>query len=147
MTIAFPNTKFQVSAGMVRTLCMALCVVMVLSFALIGSTEVAFCSEVETPTEPAGDPATALTDIGTAVANVIYKGIRSLVTPLVILAFAIAGLQFFFGGNQGTEKAKKWILGACAGFVLVVFTPVIGQFLALQFQNWGSGDLYEYNPL
>lgn len=136
--MTFANTNSKVSAEMVRTLCMALCVVMVLSFTMICNTKVAFCN---------GDPTQALSELGIKIADLIYIAILSLVTPLVILAFAIAGLQFFFGGNQGTEKAKKWIFGALAGFVLVVFAPQIGQFLGNSFAGYWSGSLSDYNSL
>ena len=147
MTIAQPFVNFNINASMVRSLCMVLCFVLVLSFAMVSTAQIGYCTE---PTEaPSTNPEgiEALGAIGTTVASAIYQLIRSIITPCVCLAFAAAGLMFLFGGNQGTEKAKKIMLGACAGMILVVFAPVIGQFLGEQFQDQGSGDLSKYNPL
>lgn len=146
MTDAISLPKLHISAGTVRSLCMVLCFVMVLSFTLVLNTEVAFCETTPAETDSSAS-IDQLSQIGTVVASAIYRLIRSVITPMVIIAFAAAGLQFLLGGNQGTEKAKKIILGACAGLILVVFAPQIGDFLGSQFAAYGGDDLSNFNPL
>lgn len=141
MTHAISKTEFHVDSNMIRTLCLFICCAMVLTFALVCNTEVAYCTSTGT------DVGLALEEAITNIANEIYKAMRGIITPFVVIAFAAAGFQFLLGGNQGTEKAKKYIFGGAIGLVFVVFAPVFAQQLALWFASYGASDLSSYNPL
>lgn len=123
-----------------QLLAAAMCCVLVLSLCMMGTIGASLC----TATTAAAD---AIETAIEEMANQIYKTMRSIITPLTIIGFAWAGFQFLLGGNQGTEKARKILMGAGIGLALVVFAPLFGQAIATWFAASGTGNLSEYNPL
>lgn len=127
---------------LLRTIALMLCCVMCCSAFVMSNIHVAFC---ETDAE-----VDAAESIGAAVDDVtdnIYQTMREVVIPICIVVIAAAGFYFVFGGNQGTEKARKVIIGAAVFLILVVFAPVIGKSLGEMFSSQGSGEWSSYNPL
>lgn len=121
----------------------ALCFVLILSVCFIGTFGATVCTSTDATTEAAEAIETAIEEM----ANQIYQTMRSIITPLTIIGFAWAGFQFLLGGNQGTEKARKILIGAGIGLALVVFAPLFGQAIATWFAASGTGNLSDYNPL
>lgn len=128
-----------------QMLTMVMCFVLVMSIFVMGTTGTVLCSNTNAnaTTQAADAIETGITEM----ANQIYKTMRSIITPLTIIGFAWAGFQFLLGGNQGTEKARKILMGAGIGLALVVFAPLFGQAIATWFASSGTGDLSQYNPL
>lgn len=126
-----------------QMLCMVMCCVLILSVFMLGTASVAMCTGSNATTSAA----TAIEDGINEMANQIYKTMRSIITPITIIGFAWAGFQFLLGGAQGTEKARKILMGSAIGLALVVFAPLFGQAVATWFASSGTGDLSDYNPL
>lgn len=130
-------------AVLLRTIALMLCCIMCCSIFVMGNTSLALCA----PTDPTNSVAE---DIGGAVEDVtenIYSTMRKVVIPICIVVIAAAGFYFVLGGSQGTEKARKVIIGAVIFLVLVVFAPVIGKSLGDMFSEQGAGEWGSYNPL
>ena len=136
ITLRSTNKKRNLNA-ILSVICCVLC----LSIFMLGTATVAYCDDVTD--EAAAAISTAITEMSTK----IYQTMRSIITPLTIIAFAFAGFQFLLGGAQGTEKARKTAIGAGIGLAVVIFAPVFGQAVATWFSSNGQGDLSGYNPL
>lgn len=124
-----------------QTLCMVMCCVLIMSVFLLGTASVSLC------TGAASDAASAIQTGINQMATEIYKLMRGIITPLTICGFAWAGFSFLLGGSQGTEKARKILIGSAVGLALVAFAPVFGQAVATWFSGTSSGDLSTFNPL
>lgn len=124
---------------------MVLCCVLLVAVAMVGTSQVAYCTT--TPAASTTNPGDAIQAGITEMATQIYTTMRAIITPLTIIAFAFAGFQFLTGGTQGTEKAKKTLMAGGMGLALVIFAPVFGQAIATWFQAQGGGTLDQYNPL
>lgn len=120
-------------------LCLCICTVGVMA----ASADVAYCTSATTP----ADPGDAIQGAVTMGAQEIYKVMRAIVIPIVILFFGYAGLMFLCGGTKGTEAARKICFGCFAAVAFVTCAPLIGQALGTWFQNTGNGGLDQYNPL
>lgn len=131
----------------IRSVFMVLCCVILIAVAMVGNSQVAYCTAAADPATGSSDPASAIQTGITQMATQIYTTMRAIITPLTIIAFAFAGFQFLTGGNQGTEKAKKTLMAGGVGLALVIFAPLFGQAIATWFAGSGTGDLGQYNPL
>lgn len=135
-------STYRNDAVLLRTIALMLCCIMCCSIFVMGNTSLALC---------APDPTTSVAeDIGDAVEDVtenIYSTMRKIVIPICIVVIAAAGFYFVLGGSQGTEKARKVIIGAVVFLILVVFAPVIGKSLGDMFSSQGAGEWGGYNPL
>lgn len=128
------NRKFLYQAA-----ALTLCIVLLVGIFMLGSTTVAFCAD---------DAGETIQSAVSEVTKKIYSVMRVIVVPLAIVAVGFAAFQFFFGGNQGPEKAKKAIIAAGAGIGIVVFAPVIINTIASAVSGSGSTDKWDdYNPL
>lgn len=127
----------------IRNLFLILCCVLFVAVVMLGTSGVAYCDE----DDPGSEAGTAISTSVSAMATQIYKTMRAIITPLVIVAFAFAGFQFLLGGKNGTEKARNTLFGAAFGLAIVIFAPLFGQAIATWFAGSGTGDLTEYNPL
>lgn len=133
------KTVFQAK----QILCMVLCCIFIMSIVLFSSAAISLCTEGDATASAANAIEAAINEM----ANQIYKTMRSVITPLTIIGFAWAGFQFLLGGSQGTEKARKILIGSAVGLALVVFAPLFGQAIATWFAASGTGNLTDYNPL
>ena len=80
-------------------------------------------------------------------ATEIYGIMRAVVIPVVICFVAYAGLLFLAGGTQGTDKARKVLIGCFASVMFVAFAPIVGQQIGNWVKDSYAGDLSGYNPL
>ena len=132
----------KASCNAKQLLTAVLCCILVMSVCLMGNATIAQCNGTATT-----QAATAIENAIEEMANQVYKTMRSIITPFTIIGFAWAGFQFLLGGSQGTEKARKILIGSGVGLALVVFAPLFGQAIATWFASSGTGDLSQYNPL
>jgi len=145
-TITLRNPARKRNLRQILSLC---CCVLCLMVFMLSETTVAYCAEEDAG---AGENATdqAASAISSAVnelATKIYQTMRTVISPLTILAFAVAGFYFLLGGAQGTEKARRTAVAAFMGLIIVIFAPVFGQAVASWFSGYGQGNLANYNPL
>lgn len=57
------------------------------------------------------------------VVNLMYEAVswgKVLAAPGATIAFIIGGLKLVFGGKNGFEKAKPWLIGAFVGLVITL---------------------------
>lgn len=73
----------------------------------------------------------------------VYDIINTIALPLAALSFVYAALQFFFGGQQGVEKAKKTMIWTIIGIALVYLAP----YLVTQIKGWFDGSGVSFNDL
>lgn len=149
MTSAITLEK-RSSVNAKQILAAVLCCILIMSVCMMANSTIAYCSNTTGNNTNTNATTAASTAIETAIedmANQIYKTLRSIITPITIIGFAWAGFQFLLGGSQGTEKARKIIMGAGIGLALVVFAPLFGQAIATWFAASGTGNLSNYNPL
>lgn len=126
--------------NMHRCFAMLLCFMMVASMFICANVDVAMCTTKNT----AGS---AIQNAVSDMSNQIYTVMRAIVIPLVICGLCIAGFQFLIGGNQGSEKARKIVIGCLFAVAFVAFAPLFGQAIGTWVASSGTGDLSKYNPL
>lgn len=73
----------------------------------------------------------------------VYDIINTIALPLAALSFVYAALQFFLGGQQGVEKAKKTMIWTIIGIALVYLAP----YLVTQIKGWFDGSGVSFNDL
>ncbi len=128
----------------IRVLAFVLCMMMAMSTMMFSTSTVAYCADEAAATE------TAANNIANSVeqmAGWIYQTMRAIATPITIVIFAYAGIQFLVGGSQGTEKARKACFSGIFGLALIAFAPVLGQAVATWLVGSFDGNLGNYNPL
>lgn len=73
----------------------------------------------------------------------VYDIINTIALPLAALSIAYAAFQFFLGGQQGVEKAKKTVIWTIIGIALVYLAP----YLVTQIKGWFDGSGVSFNDL
>lgn len=146
-TMNIPSLTID-KAACKQILVILLCCIVLTGFVMLCTSGIAFCTGGEaTPGDATDAAADAISNAVNQMATKIYQTMRSIITPIVIVAFGFAGFQFLMGGAQGTEKARKTMIGSCIGLAIVIFAPLFGQAIATWFAASGGGDLSQYNPL
>lgn len=122
----------------VIALCLV-CLIISASFLFL-TAEIGYCSSTQ-------DPAENIQNAVISAVNNIYRVMQIIATPLCIVFYGYAGLQFFFGGNQGTEKARKVIINTSLGVAFILLAPLLAQAFATWFMGDGLTDVNNFNPL
>lgn len=120
------------------SLCMV-CLIITASFLFL-TAETGYCTSIQ-------DPAENIQNAVIDAVNNIYRVMQVVATPLCIVFYGYAGLQFFFGGNQGTEKARKVIINTSLGVAFILLAPLFAQAFATWFMGDGEIDVNDFNPL
>ena len=118
--------------------------VFVLVFCMVSSVFLLTTMNVGYCTDDSNEDSQTIEDIvsaGTSFANSIYVTLRQIVLPCAGVGFAFAGFQFFLGGSQGAEKARKTLYACIGGVALVLLTPVLIRSVGKWFSGSGSKDL------
>lgn len=55
----------------------------------------------------------------------IYKLLIAIALPIAAIALAVAGFNFFMGGERGADKARKIIIYTVIGVVVVFVAPLL----------------------
>ena len=123
-----------------QNLSVVICCLFCLSVMMIGSTDIAYCT--------GGTPGaiTAISDAVVQMTSSIYGFILSIITPISSCCFAIAGIMFFLGGKNGTEKARVLAISGVVGILIVVFAPLIAGEVASWVSPFANSDLSQFNP-
>lgn len=58
-------------------------------------------------------------------ASDLTTNIRTLAVTLAVLALAICGLMYMFGGQRATENAKSWAIRICVAFAVIMGGSII----------------------
>lgn len=58
-------------------------------------------------------------------ASDLTSNIRTLAVTLAVLALAICGLMYMFGGQRATENAKSWAIRICVAFAVIMGGSII----------------------
>lgn len=122
--------------SMFRMFALALCVFAFVGMVMVGTSTTAFCAGADSITTAANNLATKA-----------YTIARSVIVPIAICALAFAGFQFLIGGTQGSEKARKVVIGCVCAIAFVVFAPMVVQTVGGFVKDEGKGDLSGYNDL
>ena len=132
-----------------QNLSVVICCLFCLSLMMIGSIDIAYCTDETTVAPDAPGTPGAITAISDAVVQMtssIYGFILSIITPISACCFAVAGIMFFLGGKNGTEKARVLAISGVVGILIVVFAPLIAGEVASWVAPFANSDLSQFNP-
>ena len=145
-TMSFPRASLNRSVAF--ALAAVVCLVLCIGFIMTATMDVAYCEETTAPTE---SPDNILGDtIQGVISNAtsrLYTLMRSIVIPIIILFFGVAGYKLLFGGTKGTEEAKNIMIKCFFAVILVVAAPFIGYEIGKWFKDVGTGNWDHFNPL
>lgn len=122
---------------MTQIMALTLCVFAFVGVVLMGTAATAFCA----------DDLSSISDAVSNLTNQAYELMRNIIVPCCIVALTYAGFQFLFGGNQGSEKARKVVIGCILALCFVVFAPMIVSTVASMVKSEGTKNWGSYNPL
>jgi hypothetical protein len=138
-------SKKEIAGFLAISLCLCLC----LSVFMITNLDVAFCENTSSGNSAASTMANSISGIITLGSSKIYSIFRAILIPILVIIITYNGLLLLGGGPQSVEKAKKSMVLAFVGAILIVFAPLIGNEIGkwLNDSSSYSGNLGDYNPL
>lgn len=137
-------SKKEIASFLAVAMCLCLC----LSVFMITNLDVAFC-ENTSGSSTANSMANSISGIITLGSSKIYSIFRAILIPILVIILTYNGILLLGGGPQSVEKAKKNMVLAFVGSILIVFAPLIGNEIGkwLNDSSSYSGNLGDYNPL
>lgn len=130
-----------------RMIALFVCCMMCFMVFFATSSQIAFCTEPTTAPVSGGAAADSIEGAVNVITETAYDIMRSIITPLCIVWVCYAGFQFLFGGQRGSDSARKTLIHSVVALVIVVFAPVLVKTVAEAFINQGTSDWSSYNPL
>lgn len=145
---AYLPCKKEIASFLAIALCLCLC----LSVFMLTNLDVAFCEDPTTggnSGSAASNMANSISGIITLGSSKIYSIFRAILIPILVIILTYNGALLLGGGPQSVEKAKKNMVLAFVGSILIVFAPLIGNEIGkwLNDSSSYSGNLGDYNPL
>lgn len=124
--------------------------VLFVSVLMVQNVSIAFCADADNTNADSESAILTASDVIVNIVNLVtnrvYGTFLKATTPLVAVAFAIAGIQFFSTNQRSTDNAIKTAKHAVIALFVIVFAPPIAGELASWLKDVYTGNIGDYNP-